>query len=57
VDVEWDEFRGLHVAVCDRCCETLDALHLEQAHEWAEAHHCDPELAALLAEVLNRRAA
>jgi hypothetical protein len=57
VAVEWDEFRGVYVAVCDRCCESLDALHLDQAHEWAEGHCCDPELAALLAEVLDRRAA
>jgi hypothetical protein len=57
VAVEWDECRGLDVAVCDGCCETLDALSLDQAHEWAEGHRCDPELAALLAEVLTRRAA
>ena len=55
--VEWDEYRGVHVAVCDRCCETLDAVRLDQAHQWADTHDCDPELAALLAEVLTRRAA
>jgi hypothetical protein len=55
--VEWDTFRGLHAAVCGRCCESLDALTVEQAHQWAENHRCDPELAALLAEVLNRRVA
>jgi hypothetical protein len=57
VTVEWDEYRGVYAAVCDRCCESLDAVRLDHAHEWAEAHRCDPELAALLAEVLTRRAA
>jgi hypothetical protein len=57
VSVEWDEGRGMYVAVCTRCTETLTTARLTQAHGWVDEHHCDPELAALLAEVLDRRAA
>ena len=57
VSVEWDEGRGTYVAVCERCTETLATERLAQAHGWADEHHCDPELAALLAEVIDRRAA
>jgi hypothetical protein len=57
VSVEWDEGRATYVAVCERCTETLVTERLDQAHDWADQHHCDPELAALLAEVLDRRAA
>ncbi|MGH3344797.1 MAG: hypothetical protein ACRDPK_18385 [Carbonactinosporaceae bacterium] len=55
--LEWDEGRGLHVAVCDRCTETASSERLDQAHEWAEEHRCDPELADLLARVLDQKAA
>jgi hypothetical protein len=48
VRVEWDGVRGLHVAVCGGCCETLTTARYGQAHEWADTHTCDPELAALL---------
>jgi hypothetical protein len=52
--VEWDGVRGLYVAVCDRCCETLSTDRSDQADEWAETHTCDPELAALLAAITRR---
>jgi hypothetical protein len=48
VRVEWDGVRGLHVAVCERCCDTFTTARYGQAHAWAETHTCDPELAALL---------
>lgn len=57
VPVEWNEGRGLYVAVCSRCTENLTTERFEQAHTWAEDHRCDYELAVLLAEVLKRRAA
>ncbi|GAB2824520.1 hypothetical protein GCM10027176_31290 [Actinoallomurus bryophytorum] len=57
VSVEWEEGRGLYVVVCNRCMEWLYTERFEQAHGWADEHHCDPELATLLAEVLGRRAA
>ena len=57
VSVEWDEGRGMYVAVCRRCLEWLFTERIEQAHTWSDEHRCDPELAALLAEVLERRAA
>jgi hypothetical protein len=43
--------------VCNRCMEWLYTERFEQAHGWADEHHCDPELATLLAEVLGQRAA
>lgn len=57
VSVEWDEGRATYVVVCERCAESLLTERLDQAHDWADEHHCDPELAALLAEVVDRRAA
>jgi hypothetical protein len=57
VSVEWDDGRRMYVAVCERCTEHLITASIDQAHEWADEHHCDPELAALLAEVTERRAA
>lgn len=64
VAVEWDGVRGLYTAVCRRCCETLTTDRPGQAHEWADTHTCDPELAALLADItaitrrrIRRRAA
>ncbi|GAB2828932.1 hypothetical protein GCM10027176_36410 [Actinoallomurus bryophytorum] len=57
VSVEWDEGRETYVAVCERCTETLITERFDQAYGWADEHRCDPELVALLAEVLDRRAA
>jgi hypothetical protein len=57
VSVDWDEGRQMYIAVCERCAETLLTARLDQAHDWADEHRCDPELVALLAEVLDRRAA
>jgi hypothetical protein len=57
VSVEWDEGRGLYLVACDRCCESTTTYRLEDADGWAETHRCDPELAALLATVLDQVAA
>jgi hypothetical protein len=57
VSVEWDEGRGMYVAVCRRCMEWMFTERFEQAHVWGDEHRCDAELAALLAEVLGPRAA
>ncbi len=57
LSVEWDEGRGLYVLACDRCCESATMYWLEDTDEWAETHRCDPELAALLAVVLDQVAA
>jgi hypothetical protein len=57
VSVEWDDARGLYVLACERCCETTTTHRLDQATEWADEHHCDPELVALLAVVLSGTAA
>ena len=57
VSVEWDQGRGLYVAACARCCESATLHHLTDADDWADTHHCDPELVALLAAVLNGTAA
>jgi hypothetical protein len=57
VSVEWDDGRATYVVVCERCTESLITERLDQAHNWADEHRCDPELAALLAEVIDRRAA
>jgi hypothetical protein len=54
VQVEWDGVRGLYVSVCGRCCESFTTVRFDQAHEWADTHTCDPELAALLADVTRR---
>jgi hypothetical protein len=51
VSVEWDGVRGLYIAVCRRCCETFTTERFDQSHHWAETHTCDPELAALLADI------
>lgn len=56
VSVEWDDTRGLYVAVCARCTETLTSERLDQADEFADEHRCDPELAALLV-LIGQRAA
>ncbi|WP_433227947.1 hypothetical protein [Actinomadura formosensis] len=57
VGVEWDEFRSLHVARCQRCAESFASSSCGEVDGWADAHRCDPELAALLALVTSRRAA
>ena len=57
VSFEWDEGRDLYVVACDRCCESTTMYRLEDADGWAETHRCDPELAALLATVLDQVAA
>jgi hypothetical protein len=51
--VEWDASRDLYIADCSNCCTAVTLRLLEDAHEWAETHHCDPELIALFAEVLR----
>ncbi|GAA2156423.1 hypothetical protein [Actinomadura napierensis] len=57
VGVEWDEFLSLHVARCQRCAESFASSRPGEADDWADTHHCDAEMAALLALVDVRRAA
>ncbi|WP_242888064.1 hypothetical protein [Actinomadura litoris] len=57
VGVEWDEFRSLHIARCQRCAESFASSRAAEVDGWADAHRCDTELAALLALVTDRRAA
>ncbi|URM98397.1 hypothetical protein LUW76_30885 [Actinomadura madurae] len=57
VGVEWDEFRSLHIARCQRCAESFASSSAAEADQWADTHHCDPEMVALLALVDTRRAA
>jgi hypothetical protein len=57
VSVDWDGGRRMYIVTCERCTETLLAERLDQAHGWADEHRCDPELVALLTEILDRRAA
>ncbi|WP_157407782.1 hypothetical protein [Actinomadura atramentaria] len=57
VRVERDDVRGLHVARCERCAEFFASSRPDEAEDWADAHRCDPELAALLADPAAWRAA
>ncbi|WP_187437864.1 hypothetical protein [Actinomadura decatromicini] len=57
VGVEWDEFRSLHIARCQRCADSFTSARPGEVDCWADTHRCDPELAALLALVTSRRAA
>ncbi|MBT2206849.1 hypothetical protein [Actinomadura sp. NEAU-AAG7] len=57
VGVEWDEFRSLHIARCQRCADSFASASWAQVDRWADTHRCDAELAALLALVTERRAA
>ncbi|WP_141579371.1 hypothetical protein [Actinomadura sp. WMMA1423] len=57
VGIEWDEFRSLHIARCQQCADSFASSSPTRADEWADVHHCDPELVALLALVTDRRAA
>jgi hypothetical protein len=54
VALEWDGVRGVYVAVCRCCCDTLTTQRLDQAHDWADTHTCDPELAELLTAITRR---
>ncbi|MCO5993000.1 hypothetical protein [Actinoallomurus rhizosphaericola] len=58
VRVTFDDTRGVHVAACARCAETESAYTdgLGWLLDWAEAHCCDGELAALLAACDQRAA-
>ncbi|GLY74387.1 hypothetical protein [Actinoallomurus iriomotensis] len=51
VRLTFDPTRSVHAAVCAQCAETESAYPdaLGWLLGWAEAHRCDPELAALLA--------
>ena len=57
VGVEWDEFRSLHLARCQRCADSFASSRCSEVDDWADTHHCDPEMTALLALVDTRRAA
>ena len=56
VIVEWDPIEGVYNAIRLRCAEGLSTTRLDQAHDWAESHRCDPELAALLDAITTRAA-
>lgn len=51
VGVEWDEFLSLHVARCQRCADSFASSCSGEVDDWADAHTCDAEMAALLALV------
>jgi hypothetical protein len=57
VIVEWDPIEGVYNAICLRCTEGLSTTRLDEAHDWAETHRCDPELAALLDAISGSAAA
>ncbi|WP_176401165.1 hypothetical protein [Actinomadura sp. BRA 177] len=57
VGVEWDDFRSLHIARCQRCADSFASSSCGEVDDWADVHRCDVELAALLALVDVRRAA
>ncbi|WP_030177326.1 hypothetical protein [Spirillospora albida] len=57
VRIGWDDLRGLHVAVCDRCTDTYTSPSAGDVEDWADSHRCDAEMAALLTLVTSRRAA
>jgi hypothetical protein len=57
VGVEWDEFRSLHLARCQRCADSFASSSCGEVDDWADTHRCDAELAALLVLVDTRRAA
>ncbi|MEW2356403.1 hypothetical protein [Spirillospora sp. NPDC029432] len=57
VTVGWDGLRSLHTARCGRCADALASRSLSDVDDWATAHRCDAELAALLADLDPRRAA
>jgi hypothetical protein len=58
VRLAFDDTRGIHVAACARCAETQDAYPdaVGWLLGWADAHRCDPELAALIAACDQRAA-
>lgn len=57
VSVEWDPINSLYIGVCTRCTDHLTTDSLDQVEQWASSHDCDPELAALLAEITHGAAA
>ena len=57
VGVEFDEFRSLHIARCQHCADSFTSSRPGDVDGWGDAHRCDPEMAALLALVTDRRAA
>lgn len=57
VRVGWDEWRGLHVATCDRCAESFASSLPGDVDDWADGHHCDAERAELLTSVCDTRRA
>ncbi|GAA4510764.1 hypothetical protein GCM10023191_073870 [Actinoallomurus oryzae] len=58
VRLTFDPTRGVHIAICIRCTETESAYpdELGWLLDWADTHHCDPELASLL-DSCDQRAA
>ncbi|MCP2340402.1 hypothetical protein [Actinomadura rupiterrae] len=57
VTIEWDAAPGLHLARCGACAAHFRSSRLGEVEAWADRHHCDPEMIALLAETDLRRAA
>ncbi|GGU92192.1 hypothetical protein GCM10010182_04210 [Actinomadura cremea] len=57
VRVGWDEWRGLHIAACARCAESLASSLPGDVDDWADTHRCDAERAELLAEICETRRA
>ncbi|QXJ22796.1 hypothetical protein AGRA3207_003857 [Actinomadura graeca] len=46
-----------HIARCQRCAESFASSRAAEVDDWTDGHRCDPELAALLVLVTERRAA
>jgi hypothetical protein len=58
VRINFDDGRGVHIAVCDHCTQTESAYPgaLGWLLDWADSHECDRELVDLLAVVCGRAA-
>jgi len=57
VGVQWDEFRSLHIARCQRRAEVFPSTRPGPVAAWADPHPCDEAPAARLALIDTRRAA
>jgi hypothetical protein len=56
ITITWSDLTGRHVAVCEHCTETAESHGLTWLLNWADDHHCDPELVVLLAAIVQRAA-
>jgi hypothetical protein len=57
ISITWDDVQALTIARCERCADSLASSDADQIDQWAEAHRCDPELAALLEQVTTGQVA